>query len=562
MLCIKKIEFQLHSTLKIFLILSLLLTKYVWPNSPSFVSKVGKNKICLNMIVKNESKIIERCLNSVKDHVDCISICDTGSTDNTIELIENFLRVNQIPGQVHRQTWVNFGHNRTLSAEAARKTLEELNFPLSETYLLLLDADMVLEVDPLFKNNRLTAGAYHVLQYHDYSSHYNIRLIQSSMPWECLGATHEYWSCKKPVQIMLLDSIMIDDRNDGGCKADKFERDVMLLTQTLLEKPNDPRSTFYLAQSYFGLEKYKEAFKWYKARIALGDWKEEAWYSMLMIGFIYENLGSWNHALSWYLKAYDYNPARAEPFQKIATYYRKIGQNHLAYLFAKKGSSIPLPKDQVLFIWNCVYDYQFDEEISIAAYYIPECKEEGFAAADRLSLKKGVPMNVKEQTYKNFLFYVQPLPIKSNQISDRSLNHDVSQKNPISDIAQSQWDIDFKTQFSFWQSHYDLSSFIASTKAIPFDQGKLFLIHEIVNNSETPFSPIYLHRFVYLNPDKEILKVSHPFIFKDKGIEYCENIEVDEKEEKCLMGIITQGKKMNCIIDFEQIRRLLVTLKS
>ena len=41
------------------------------------------------MIVKNESKIIERCLNSARPIIDSVSICDTGSTDETPEIIEN-----------------------------------------------------------------------------------------------------------------------------------------------------------------------------------------------------------------------------------------------------------------------------------------------------------------------------------------------------------------------------------------------------------------------------------------------------------------------------------------
>ena len=42
------------------------------------------------MIVKNESKIIERCIKSCLPVLDYISICDTGSTDNTVEIIEKF----------------------------------------------------------------------------------------------------------------------------------------------------------------------------------------------------------------------------------------------------------------------------------------------------------------------------------------------------------------------------------------------------------------------------------------------------------------------------------------
>jgi glycosyltransferase involved in cell wall biosynthesis len=46
--------------------------------------------LCLNMIVKNESRIITRLLESVYKWIDCYCICDTGSTDDTIEIIESF----------------------------------------------------------------------------------------------------------------------------------------------------------------------------------------------------------------------------------------------------------------------------------------------------------------------------------------------------------------------------------------------------------------------------------------------------------------------------------------
>ena len=35
---------------------------------------------------------MERCLNATKSIVDFVSICDTGSTDNTPEIIENWCK--------------------------------------------------------------------------------------------------------------------------------------------------------------------------------------------------------------------------------------------------------------------------------------------------------------------------------------------------------------------------------------------------------------------------------------------------------------------------------------
>ena len=44
------------------------------------------------MIVKNESKVIERCLGSVKDFINYWVIVDTGSTDGTQQIIKNFMK--------------------------------------------------------------------------------------------------------------------------------------------------------------------------------------------------------------------------------------------------------------------------------------------------------------------------------------------------------------------------------------------------------------------------------------------------------------------------------------
>ena len=55
---------------------------------------IDKNKvrIILIIMIKNESKIIERALKSVEDFVDAICVCDTGSTDNTIEIVKKYFK--------------------------------------------------------------------------------------------------------------------------------------------------------------------------------------------------------------------------------------------------------------------------------------------------------------------------------------------------------------------------------------------------------------------------------------------------------------------------------------
>ena len=75
--------------------------------------------ICLNMIVKNESKAIRKLLESVKNIIDYWVIFDTGSTDGTQDIIREFLQ--DIPGELHERPWVDFAHNRNEALVVAQE---------------------------------------------------------------------------------------------------------------------------------------------------------------------------------------------------------------------------------------------------------------------------------------------------------------------------------------------------------------------------------------------------------------------------------------------------------
>src|SRR5687768_7620395 len=111
-------------------------------------------KVCLNMIVKNEMAIIERCLEAVAPHIDCYVICDTGSTDRTEETIERFFRNIGVPGIIIRTTFCNFEQARNEALDAARASQLEFD------YILLCDADMELVAHRSGYRDELLADAY------------------------------------------------------------------------------------------------------------------------------------------------------------------------------------------------------------------------------------------------------------------------------------------------------------------------------------------------------------------------------------------------------------------
>lgn len=90
--------------------------------------------VCLVMIVKNEARIMRRCLDQLVGLIDYVCISDTGSTDDTVSIIESFIEEKKAQqalrgGAVFHHAWKNFGHNRTLSSRAAQRWLLKERFP-------------------------------------------------------------------------------------------------------------------------------------------------------------------------------------------------------------------------------------------------------------------------------------------------------------------------------------------------------------------------------------------------------------------------------------------------
>jgi glycosyltransferase involved in cell wall biosynthesis len=94
------------------------------------------------MIVRNEAAVIRRCLASVKGIISHWIVCDTGSTDDTKQIVLEEL--NGIPGTLYDDPWVDFGHNRSLAIARARGKAD---------YHLLLNADETLHLDGEFRND-------------------------------------------------------------------------------------------------------------------------------------------------------------------------------------------------------------------------------------------------------------------------------------------------------------------------------------------------------------------------------------------------------------------------
>lgn len=413
----------------------------------------NEKTICLTMIVRNESKNMVRLLNSVKPIIDFISIVDTGSTDNTINVIDNWCKQNKIPHKIHQEPFQDFAYNRTHSVQMAKQSFPHVD------YFLLSDADFIWEIDVGTKFNKKLLFAHKILvnQYNDNISYSNIRLLSNLVDWVCVGLTHEYFkeadvqsTFKGEVQAAQVKTIRIKDMEDGGHKSTKYERDLELLTRGL----NDPKTpedlkvryTFYLGQTQKCLGNFKESIELYTKRIAMGHWLEEQFVSYHQIGICYESwaayikqaqhiikkenqseadkeyIKKWNPddlnleqlkeredeltelAIKWYLDGWKFRPSRAESLHRCCSVLRTIGRYRECYLYAIEGNKIPYSSDQ-LFLEPNSYTWGFDFELSIVCYYIGKITD-GASACESLLERSDLPANVRSRVEQNCKFYI------------------------------------------------------------------------------------------------------------------------------------------------------------
>jgi glycosyltransferase involved in cell wall biosynthesis len=344
------------------------------------------------MIVKNESAIIERCLRSVLPHVDTFLILDTGSDDDTIEIIERLAAEHGVPGRVHMGGFQNF-------SQARNDALSLVDFNVGCDYILLMDADMELVVhDPDYRG-LLAADAYSLVQRSGDLAYENIRLVHGHVDAHYVGVTHEHLDLagKHAEQFPYLSFI---DHANGSNRADKFARDAQLLMDDLERDPDNARSVFYLAQSFRDGGETAWARTAYARRAEMGGWDEEVWYSLYQVALLTEMLGE--NPVPAYLAAYNARPSRIEPLVHLARYHRERAMWPLAYMFAAEAYNTGKPNDS-LFMEPSFYDWRSQDEYAIAAYWCGHYRASQWANEDLLREDK-LPGNQRDRVKANLKF--------------------------------------------------------------------------------------------------------------------------------------------------------------
>jgi glycosyltransferase involved in cell wall biosynthesis len=287
--------------------------KPITASMPKPLSNKQEISLCLVMIVKDEEDTIAKCLKAVAPYISYWVIVDTGSKDNTLNVIRETTAELNIKGELHERPWVNFEVNRTESLELAKGRCD---------YRWIIDADdtfypEVPGTNPFVGLTNEPDG-YQILYKLNTLQYHRVQIVKSDQDWVYKGVLHEYLHLDKPEisQGIIPMSYVIADISPlkrANSLQEKYANDAIILEKALVDEPNNTRYMFYLAQSYRDSEQHEKAIEAYEKRINMGEWPEEVYYSMYMIAKIKEKMGASDKEVTeCYSRAWEYRPERLE----------------------------------------------------------------------------------------------------------------------------------------------------------------------------------------------------------------------------------------------------------
>jgi len=346
-----------------------IITEDIVSTIKELIQTAGSLKIGLCMIVKDESHIIHEVLESTLALIDTFSIVDTGSSDNTIQIIKDFYAKHGVSGEVHEKEWKGFGESRS---EALRTCDGKMD------YILMIDADDLMvfppnsktelkkilnELKPNACNVEIRRGENNCLEYH------RTQIFKANDNWKYVGVLHEYPTNGKQNRFVKLpDNIYMIGRTMGNRSkiaegTEKYKKDAETLLAEVKKDPDNDRNIFYLAQSYRDAGMLDEAVEWYKKRFEMGRWREEMYVSAY-------NISRLLHSKEWAWKAHEVCPHRIESLVTYATQCRmKEMWSNEVFSMLTYASSIPKPTQECLFIEADIYLWRVFDELAISGAF-------------------------------------------------------------------------------------------------------------------------------------------------------------------------------------------------
>lgn len=342
-------------------------------------------KIYLTMIVKNEVPVICRCLDSCSALIDGLIIHDTGSTDGTQQLIQQWAEDHQKPLHLTETDWVDFGTNRSSLLKDFWQRTGDLQ--PHGAYSLMVDADEVYHYPPGFDlAKHLREGGfcdrYEVECRYGPLTYPRPFIVSNRLLWGFRGAVHEFIDLVGPANASpviggVIPQLWLEPIQDGARSKDpdKFRHDAEAISRAMVVE-TDPgmlaRYEFYYAQCLRDAGEVTSSISAYMRRIvdhAGIGYIEEAYVSYLnVLRMLRCSEGSDTATyIKLALESFEVAPERWETRYELIRFLWTNHMPHAAYALVP-----PLPYKRPptgLFIETWIYNWGMAEQAALAAYW-------------------------------------------------------------------------------------------------------------------------------------------------------------------------------------------------
>ena len=310
--------------------------------------RVTGSTLSLAMIVKNESEIITRCLDSVESACDEIIIVDTGSTDNTVELVKKYPQV-----KVHHFKWVrDFGAARNESFKHATGDL-----------ILWLDADDVIKKEDLetlksLKTKPISEHADCYICSYEYA-HDQYDNVVLSLPRERIfkRSINPRWKYKIHECIPLDNFRKVEKlnfkvhhyRKESHAEQNKDRNTSILRTCVENPKTNCARYEFYYGKELADQGHYTSAQKYLKDYLKHWEYYEDAYFATYKLAEMSFAENRRDDAINYCFDALKIDQQKPELFCLLGLLYVSKGRWDLAKFWYEAALRVEMPKDKVGF---------------------------------------------------------------------------------------------------------------------------------------------------------------------------------------------------------------------
>ena len=333
-----------------------------------------KSLVSLVLLVKDEARSIEKLIEQAAPAIDRVDMLDTGSTDGTPILARNTCFRLGLPFSLREESFVDFAQSRNRALQLAE---EHAIFALQLSGDEYLDYPNVLRKFCEKRANERGFGKnnFHVTIRIGDLVWRHPRLTRLGSGWKWYGRIHEAMGYE-PDHGTDRATDFVAEVVDGPCqirhedfdlarKKSRFYRDLEILQEEYEKNPQDPRTVFYLAQTFEALGAYGEAARLFAMRARMADgWDEERFVAAVRAGrtALKAQFPSFE-AVSQLTAAIGMKLHRAEPLMELAQLYLAHQQAGVAYHYASLAAALPFPQTDTFGIEADIYEWR-------AAYYV------------------------------------------------------------------------------------------------------------------------------------------------------------------------------------------------